>query len=532
MRRRDFLASTAAAATAVAGGPGAPALAQSDRSRVVRFVPQANLTSLDPIWTTAAVTENHGWAIFDTLFGMTDDMKAQPQMAEGHSVSDDGRTWLIRLREGLRWHDGGPVRAQDCAASLARWSRRDTFGQSLGAVVDAWEAADDRTIRIRLKSRFPMLIEALAKPAAVVPFMMPERLARTDPFQQVTEMIGSGPYRFLAGEYVSGSRAVYAKFDGYVPRQEPPSRTAGGKVAHVERFEWTIIPDSATAAAALQSGEVDWWEQVNADLVPVLRRARGVKLEISNTLGYIGVARFNTLHPPFDNPRMRHILLSAVNQEDYLRGVTGNDPETFRSCHSMWPCGTPYESRTGAAPLEGPRDLDHVRAMIREAGYAGQKVVIINPTDFPTIGPFGQITADLLKRLGMNVELVETDWGSVVQRRASKEPPERGGWSIFHTWWPSVSIINPAVNATLRGQGDRGWFGWYRNDRVESLAAEWLQAAAEAEQKRLADQIQQESFEKAPILPLGQFFIRTAYRSELSGLVKGTSPYHWNIRRS
>ena len=225
-------------------------------------------------------------------------------------------------------------------------------------------------------------------------------------------------------------------------------------------------------------------------------------------------------------------LLYAVNQEDYLRGVTGNDPEAFRACHSMWPCGTPYESRTGAGPLEGPRDLERVKAMLREAGYRGERVVIINPTDFPTIGPLGQVTADLLKRLGMNVELVETDWGSVVQRRASREPPERGGWNIFHTWWPGISIINPAVNATLRGQGDRGWFGWYRNDRVEQLASEWLLAETEAEQKRLADEIQKESFENAPILPLGQFFIRTAYRSDLSGMLKGNSPYPWNLRRA
>jgi len=529
MRRRTLLqAATALPAAALAR----PAIGQDMRARTLRFVPQANLTSLDPIWTTAAVTENHGWTVFDTLYGMTEDLQVRPQMAEGHEVSEDGRTWRIRLREGLRWHDGEPVRAQDCAASLARWSKRDTFGQSLSAVVDAWEAADDRTIRIRLTSRFPMLIDALAKPAAIAPFMMPERIARTDPFQQITEIVGSGPYRFLPSEYVSGSRAVYAKFDGYVPRQEPPSRTAGGKVARFDRVEWSIIPDSATAAAALQAGEIDWWEQVNADLTPLLRRAHGVKVEISNTLGYIGMARFNCLHPPFDNPRLRRALLYAVNQEDYLRAVTGNDPEAFRVCHSMWPCGTPYESRTGAAPLEGPRDLERVRAMIRDAGYAGQRIVIINPTDFPTIGPLGQVTADLLRRLGMNVDLVETDWGSVVQRRASREAPERGGWSIFHTWWPGISIINPAVNATLRGQGERGWFGWYRNDRVEQLAAAWLQASAEAEQERLADEIQKESFENAPILPLGQFFIRTGYRSDLTDMLKGNSPYPWNLRRA
>jgi len=528
MRRRNLLAVATAGA---AGCLAAPAIGQDLRARTLRFVPQANLTSLDPIWTTAAVTENHGWAVFDTLFGLTDDLRIAPQMAEGHSVSDDGLTWTIRLREGLRFHDNTPVRAQDCAASLARWSRRDTFGQSVGAAVEEWGVADDRTIRIRLKNRFPLLLDALAKPVSVVPFIMPERLAKTDPFQQVTEIIGSGPYRFLPGDYVSGSRAAYARFEGYVPRAGEPSRTAGGKQARFDRLEWTIIPDSATAAAALQSGEIDWWEQVNADLIPALKRNRAITVEIANTLGYIGFARFNTLHPPFDNPAIRSALLGAINQEDYVRAVTANDAEAWRVCPSMWPCGTPYATPPAGNPLSGARDLGKVRAALQAAGYKGEKVVIINPTDFPTIGPFGQITADTLKKLGMNVELVETDWGSLVQRRASKSPPEQGGWSIFHTWWPGIAIMNPAVNATLRGQGERGWFGWYRNDRVEQLAGEWLQAGSAAEQTRLAEAIQTESFEKAPVLPLGQFFIKTAHRG-LKDVLKGTSPYFWQVARS
>jgi len=524
MRRRSLLAVTTASLAT-------PSLAQDIRARTLRFVPQANLTSLDPIWTTAAVTENHGWTVYDTLFGLTDDLRIAPQMAEGHGVSDDGLTWTIRLREGLRFHDNTPVRAQDCAASLARWSRRDTFGQSVGAAVEEWGAADDRTVRIRLKHRFPMLLEALSKPVSVVPFIMPERLAKTDPFQQVTEIVGSGPYRFLPGDYVSGSRTAYARFEGYVPRAGAPSRTAGGKVAHFERIEWTIIPDSATAAAALQSGEIDWWEQVNADLIPALKRNRAITVEIANTLGYIGFARFNTLHPPFDNPAIRRALLSAVNQEDYVRAVTANDAEAWRACASMWPCGTPYAVPPAGNPLAGARDLAKVKADLQAAGYKGEKVVIINPTDFPTIGPFGQITADMLKKLGMNVELVETDWGSLVQRRASKAPPEQGGWSIFHTWWPGIAIMNPAVNATLRGQGERGWFGWYRNDKVEQLAGEWLQATNGAEQNRLAEAIQTESFTNAPVLPLGQFFIKTAHRG-LKDVLKGTSPYPWHVARA
>jgi peptide/nickel transport system substrate-binding protein len=528
MRRRRFIATAAGLVAAAAP----PALAQRRDPRVLRFVPQANLTALDPIWTTASITATHGYTVFDTLYGTDDAGRIRPQMAEGHDVSADGRVWTIRLRDGLLWHDGERVLARDCAASLERWSKRDVFGQSLAAAVESWGAADDRSIRIALRTPFPLLLNAIGKTASASALMMPERLARTDPFRQVTEMTGSGPYRFLAGEYVSGSRVAYAKFDRYQPRPEPAENTAGGKRAHFERVEWHVMPDSATAAAALQSGEVDWWDQVNPDLTPLLRRNRNLSVAVHDPSGYIGTLRFNHLHPPFDNAGVRRAILYAVNQDDYLRAITGNDPEIFSECHSMWPCGTAYGQETRPAELRGPPDLDRAKAMLREAGYRGEKVVVINPSDLPSIGPFGQVTADLLRRLGMNVELVETDWGSVVQRRTSREPPERGGWSIFHTWWPSPSILNPATSPILRGQGAAGWFGWYANPRVEQLAAEWLVAADAADQARLAEAIQQESFRQVPVVPLGRYFIRTAYRAGLTGFLKTASSYPWNVRWS
>lgn len=527
MHRRRFIA-TGAGLAAAAAAP--PALAQRRDQRVLRFVPQANLTALDPIWTTASITQTHGYTVFDTLYGIDDAGRVQPQMAEGHSISDDGRVWTIRLRDRLRWHDGEPVLARDCAASLERWAKRDVFGGSLATRMESWGAADDRTIRIALRSPFPMLLSAIAKTAAVSAFMMPERLARTDPFRQVTEMVGSGPYRFVADEYVSGSRVVYRKFDGYVPRQEPAQNTTGGKIAHFERVEWIVMPDSGTASAALQAGEVDWWDQVNPDLTPLLRRSRNVAVAVNDPAGYIGSLRFNHLHAPFDNAGIRRAILYAANQDDYLRAITGNDPEIFSECHSMWPCGTPYGRETLPAELRGPPDLNRAKAMLRDAGYRGEKVVILNPSDLPSIGPFGQVTNDLLRRLEMNVELVETDWGSVVQRRASREPVERGGWSIFHTWWPSPSILNPAISPILRGQGTNGWFGWYANPRVEALAEEWLTTGDEARQAQLAEEIQQESFREAPVVPLGRYFIRTAYRRGLTGFLKTASSYPWNIR--
>ncbi|ONG45578.1 ABC transporter substrate-binding protein [Pseudoroseomonas deserti] len=525
MHRRTLLTGLAAASLA------RPTLARTGDTRLLRFIPQANLTSLDPIWTTAAVTLNHAFYVFDTLYGQDDALEVRPQMAEGHTVSDDGLTWQIRLRDGLRWHDGTPVLARDCAASLDRWSKRDTFGQSLARIVEEWGTADDRTIRIKLTRPFPLMLQALGKTSAIPPFMMPERLAKTDAFRQITEMVGSGPYRFVANDYVSGSRVAYQKFDGYVPRQEPAQRTAGGKVAHFQRIEWHIIPDAATAAGALQTGEADWWDQVHPDLVPLLARNRDVKVEVNDPAGYIGTLRFNTLHPPFDKAAVRRAILSAANQEDWMRAVTGNDPKLFRSCASMFPCGTPYGTEAGAEALKAPRDLTLAKRLLAEGGYNGEKVVIISPTDLPSMAPWGPVTADLFTRLGINTELVETDWGSVVQRRASRAPVAQGGWSVFHTWWPSLSVYTPAINPTLRGLGDKGWFGWYRNDKVEALAEDWLSAPDEAGRARIAEAIQRESFEQAPVIPMGQFFMRTAYRTDLSGFLQGSAPYPWNVRR-
>src|SRR3984957_19990476 len=286
MKRRSVLRA------GVAGGVAALlprfAIGQSADARALRFVPQANLTVLDPIVTTAAVTANHAWMVWDTLFGVNAAQQAKPQMADGYTISDDGRTYLIKLREGLRWHDGEPVRAQDCAASLARWAVRNTFGQTIAKVVDAWGTADDRTIKVTLRQPFPLLIDAIAKPDAQIAFMMPERLARTDPYQTITEIVGSGPFRFVKDEFVAGSSAAWEKFDGYAPRPEPAEWTSGGKAAHFQRIEWKIIPDAATASAALQNGEVDWYEQAQIDLVPMLKRDANIVVAASNPQGYQG----------------------------------------------------------------------------------------------------------------------------------------------------------------------------------------------------------------------------------------------------
>ena len=526
MDRRRWLQGAAAA---LVGSDLRAALAQMPGPALLRMVPQANLTSLDPIWTTATVTSNHGYYVFDTLYGGDLDLKPQPQMAAGHEISADGRTWTIRLREGLAFHDGQPVRSADCIQSLKRWGQRDPYGQLLVGAVETWDALDDRTFAIRLKRPFPMMLDCLAK-ADNAPFIMPERLARTDATKQVTEMVGSGPYRFVAADYVSGSRVVYERNEAYRPRTEPPSRNAGGKVAHFPRIEWVVMPDPATAAAALAKGEVDWWERPLPDLQAQLAKSRDVVLEVTDRSGRAAVMRMNQLQPPFDNPKVRAAVRLAVNQEDYMRASQGDDSANWKTCRSLWWRGTPYF--TGEHEDLMPQSLERAKAALKTSGYNGEKVVIINPTDFPDIGPLGDVTYELLRQLGMNVEMAASDWGTVIQRRNSREPVEKGGWSIFHTTGATTAWSNPALSLLVRGAGPKGWFGWWDSPRAEALAEEWLYAPDEAGQKKAAAALGRLALEETATIPLGQFVLRTAYRRSLTGMLSGSAPYPWGLRRA
>src|SRR2546423_5188665 len=284
---------------AATGGFSMPALSQGAAARTLRFVPQANLANFDPIWGTQYVVRNAAALVWDTLYGLDATLQPQRQMVESEEVSDDGLVWTFRLRGGLKFHDGEPVLAKDVVASLARWQARDNMGLMTKEIEQELVAVDDRTFRWVLKKPYPKLLVALGKVGTPSCFIMPARIAATDPFKPIGDYVGSGPMRFVRNEWVPGAKAVFERFADYVPRQEPNSWLSGGKHMLLERIEWIVMPDPATASAALQNGEVDWWETPIADIVPVLKKNRNVMVDIADPLGNIASFRMNHLHPPF-----------------------------------------------------------------------------------------------------------------------------------------------------------------------------------------------------------------------------------------
>ena len=521
LNRRSFMALSGAALAA-------PALARGSDARVLKFIPQADLTVLDPIWTTAYVTRNHGLAVFDTLYGTDAAYAAQPQMVAGHTVETDGRLWRLTLRPGLIFHDGTPVLARDCVASIARWGKRDTMGQTLMAYTDELSAPDDRTIQFRLKKPFALLPDALGKIGSSICAIMPERLARTDPFTQVTEMVGSGPFRFKADERVVGARVVYERFDKYVPREGgTPEWTSGPKRVFVDRVEWQIIPDQATAASAMQTGEIDWWEQPQSDLVPTLG---SLTTRIIDPTGLIGCLRMNQLQPPFDNPAIRQVLLKVVDQTDFMQAVTGTDPKLIHVPTGFFCPGLPMASEVGLDALTRPRDDAAAKAALKAAGYKGEKVVLMGASDFPSLKALADVAADMLTRAGFNVDYQVTDWGSVVQRRAKRDPVAQGGWSAFCTFWAGLDQANPAVSAFLRGTGTSAAIGWPTSPKIEALRDQWLDAPDNAARRALADDLQRQAFADLPYLPLGQYFNQTSYTPSLTGVLDGV-PVFWNVKK-
>lgn len=516
MDRRKFILTSSASLAAMS--MSGPLWAQSGKT-VFRFVPEADLTLLDPMFTTASVTQVHAQLVFDTLYGLDKQYQPHPQMAAGHTSENNGLLWKITLRDNLKFHDGSPVRAQDVVASLKRWAKRDLMGRSLMQSTEELSALDDKTVQFKLSKPFPLILHSLGRQSGCMACIMPESLANTPDNVAVKQMIGSGPFKFMPEQWVSGSRVVYEKFDAYQPRKDsfPPEFSAGPKVAHVTQVRWHVIPDRATAVAALQANEVDGIDRVDNDFLPILRNDPAIKL-VRRSLPTIGVMRFNHLHAPFDNPAIRRAILSVVNQTEYMTALNGADfPEYWNDKCGVFVPDSPMASDAGMEKLTGKRDIDKARADIKAAGYNGETVVILDPVDFPTWHAAALLTADLFKRLGLKVDVQAMDWGTAVQRRNSQEPTSNGGWSVAFTGNTGPNNLDPAGHLAMRGNGKKAWFGWPTSEKLEQLRLDWFNAPDLKTQKKICRDIQLQVFEDVPYIPLGASYPVSALRKEWEG---------------
>ena len=525
MKRRSLLKGSAAGLTTLA----APRIASAQALSTLKFKPNADLTILDPVWTTAYIVRNHGYMIYDTLFALDGNLEIKPQMVDKWTESADHLTWTFTLRDGLEFHDGTPVTSEDVIPSLKRWAVRLPYGQLLWTKVADIKAIDPKAFQILLKAPTGIMLPALAQPSGAA-FIMPKKVAETDPFKQIDDYTGSGPFIFKKDEWKPGDKTVYVKNPKYKPRAEPASGLAGGKIAKLDRVEWVAIPDQLTATNALLKGEIDMIETPQHDLLKMMEADSGVKLVNLNKWGNQYIFRFNQLYKPFDNPKIRQAMLYAFNQKDFVDGVIG-DPRYYKVCKAMFMCDTPYASTKGFDDkLES--NVAKAKELLKEGGYDGTPVVLMHSSDLQILANLAPVAKQLMERAGMKVDMISMDWSTLVSRRSRKEPPDKGGWHIFHTWHAGADCVNPAPYTALDCSGPTAWFGWPKSDLVQEKIAAWYGANDLAAEKAIIADLNKAAMEHVVYVPTGFFKGYQAWRKNVSGVVKAPFPVFWVVSKA
>ncbi|WP_043339862.1 ABC transporter substrate-binding protein [Belnapia moabensis] len=514
----------------LAGAALAALCALPAAAQTLRVVLVNDLASLDPVQSTAAFVRNHGFMVYDQLFALDSKGEPQPQMVDSFDRSPDGMRWRFSLREGLAFHDGSPVRAADAVASIKRWAQRDVVGRALAAATASLEAVDDRSFTLTLARPFALVTEALARPTASALFVMPERLAQTPATTAITDATGSGPFVFEPREWQSGNRAVYRRNPGYRPRPEPADGLAGGKRVLVERLEWLSMPDAATAAAALQSGEIDFLEVPSPDIIPTLERNRAIRLFPLNPIGSVVWLRLNHTQPPFNDPRARRALLHLVNQQENQQAIGVRPSEQIPYCPAYFLCGTPLESAAGA---EGLREAepDRARALLREAGYDGRKVVFLNATDSPANNAVTLTMAEAFRRGGLNMDVPSMDWATLTQRRNRREPQDQGGWNLFVTIANVLDAQNPLTNLYLASPCEGGLAGWPCDEELERLRRAWWEEPDATRRRAMLEQVHARAYQVLPYINAGQYRTLSARRANIEGIRPTTIPVFWGVEK-
>ncbi len=501
------------------------------QAQTLKVVMHSDVKILDPIWTTAYIQRNHGYMVWDTLFAYDEKFESKPQMVEKYETSADKLTWIFTLRDGLEWTNSTPVTSEDCIASIKRWAARDSMGQKMMASVASLEAVDAKTFKMNMKEPYGLVLQSLGKPSSNVPFMMPKKTAETDPMTQIKleDVIGSGPFILKADEWKPGEKIVYVKNPKYKPRSDPTSGLAGGKVVKVDRVEWITIADQQTQVAAIQNGEIDMIESPGHDLLPLLAKDKNIKLFSGNPLGSQYAFRFNVLHKPFDNPKIRHAVMVAFNQEDFLKATIG-DPQYYKVCKAPFVCGTPIESNAGMEDvLNG--NAAKAKQLLAEAGYDGTPIVLMQSTDLQVLTNLAPVAKAQMERAGFKVDMVSMDWQTLVGRRTKKDPPNAGGWHAFLTSWVAADILNPVMAGYFNASCDKAMFGWPCDEAIEKLRDQYSKELDPAKQKAIIEALQKRWVEAPTHVNVGQWYQPMAMRTNIDGSLISPVPVFWNITK-
>jgi len=504
--------------------PPAPA-----QTKTLRMVAHADVKILDPTFTTAYITRNFGYMVYDMPFGLDAKNVPRPQMVEKYTTSKDGKLWTFTLRPGLKFSDGSPVTAADAVASMQRWTARDSIGRAMTAVASAeWKTVDARSFTLALKEPFGMVLEGMSKPSAFPPVIMPERLAKMPTTAPLPEVMGSGPFTFKRDEWVPGNKAVFVRNPHYVPRSEAPSALAGSKKPAFDRVEWLYLPDANSAIAALKNGEVDLVEQVPPDYIAPLRSDPNIKLGAAGA--WQGFLVMNHLYPPFNNPKVRQALLKAVSQERFMAGMGYPLDMRVTYCPTFFICGGPNDTAAGAEPFRTP-DVAKAKQMLAEAGYKGEKVVLLVPSDITYLNAEALMAAQTMRSIGMNVDMQNLDWASIGARRAKRDAPEAGGWNMYVTVAGEFDVNSPITNAYLSPACGNSLPGWPCDQQLDELRSAWVREAVPAKRKKLLDAFQIRAYEAVPYIYTGQYSPAFAARKELKGVDKlwGGLPLLWML---
>ena len=499
--------------------------------RVLRVSLNTELQVLDPIVTTINATRAFTYLVYDELIGIDSKGVYRPQMLRDWQVSADRLTWTFHLREGLLWSDGAPVTAEDCVASITRWAKRDALGLQMMQAADRLVASDASTFELRLHSPFAFVVESLGKPGNQIPAMMPRRLAELPADKAVPETVGSGPYTFDRAGWRPGDRAVFHRNPLYKPRDEPADWLAGGKVAHMDRIEVISVPDPSTRVAALQAGELDYLEVIPTDYIEPMQRDGRITLAKPGGVEQIMfILMLNHAQPPFDNPKVRRAAQLAVIQEEAMQAL-GLPPNMYLArCDSIYMCDSPSTS-SGGMELLRSTGTEAARRALAASGYQGEPVAILHAQTSGLLNNTGLMVADQLKRAGFNVELRSSDYATVAQRRLSKEPVGKGGWSITPVVWNGIDLINPLANPGVAYNCVPHYTGWYCDPKQTALLAELAVTSAPEERRRLADALQAAFHENVDVIIGGQFSAPAAWRSDLEGVIQFPIPLFWNLSR-